>query len=91
MVDLLNKIGITHVCFGNHESDVPYAALQEIFLIPTYAILACALHKSGVPRATLQDSFGDSCLPSLCRGHRQAIRCPSADHPGPFFPLRSGV
>lgn len=29
MVDCLNAIPITHVCFGNHEQDVPAAALAE--------------------------------------------------------------
>ena len=26
MVDVLNAVGVTHVCFGNHENDVPYKA-----------------------------------------------------------------
>lgn len=29
MVDCLNAIGITHVCFGNHECDVPIPALAK--------------------------------------------------------------
>ena len=26
MVDVLNAVGVTHVCFGNHENDVPLLA-----------------------------------------------------------------
>ena len=29
MVDTLNQVGVTHVCFGNHENDVGMAALVE--------------------------------------------------------------
>ena len=29
MVDCLNAVGCTHVCFGNHECDVPHGALLE--------------------------------------------------------------
>jgi 2',3'-cyclic-nucleotide 2'-phosphodiesterase (5'-nucleotidase family) len=29
MVDCLNALGVTHVCFGNHEDDVPAAELRE--------------------------------------------------------------
>jgi 2',3'-cyclic-nucleotide 2'-phosphodiesterase (5'-nucleotidase family) len=29
MVDCLNDIGVTHVCFGNHEDDIPVAELKK--------------------------------------------------------------
>lgn len=29
MVDALNTIGVTHVCFGNHEDDIPLEELQQ--------------------------------------------------------------
>ncbi len=29
MVDILNQVGITHVCFGNHECDVPLQSLKK--------------------------------------------------------------
>ena len=29
MVDVLNRIGITHACFGNHEADVPLSELRR--------------------------------------------------------------
>jgi 2',3'-cyclic-nucleotide 2'-phosphodiesterase (5'-nucleotidase family) len=29
MVDCLNALGVTHVCFGNHEDDVPVAELRD--------------------------------------------------------------
>jgi len=29
MVDTLGRVGVTHLCFGNHESDVPYEALRH--------------------------------------------------------------
>lgn len=29
MIDCLNAIPVTHVCFGNHEQDIPAAALRE--------------------------------------------------------------
>jgi len=29
MVDCLNAVGVTHVCFGNHEADVPTTALRQ--------------------------------------------------------------
>jgi 5'-nucleotidase len=32
VVDILNKCGVTHVCFGNHECDVPMQALQKRIL-----------------------------------------------------------
>ena len=29
MIDIMNKCGMTHVCFGNHECDVPLEALKK--------------------------------------------------------------
>eukprot|EP00977_Amphora_coffeiformis_P021468 scaffold9369_cov182-Amphora_coffeaeformis.AAC.13 len=29
MVDCMNAVGITHVCFGNHETDIPMSALAK--------------------------------------------------------------
>jgi len=29
MVDLLNRVGVEYVCFGNHEQDVPHAEMLE--------------------------------------------------------------
>lgn len=29
MIDALNKVGVTHVCFGNHEDDIPLEELQH--------------------------------------------------------------
>jgi len=29
MIELMNSVGVTHVCFGNHESDVPYESLKQ--------------------------------------------------------------
>jgi len=29
MVDCLNLVGFTHVCFGNHEADIPHAELKN--------------------------------------------------------------
>eukprot|EP00937_MAST-01D_sp_MAST-1D-sp2_P001858 g1858.t1 len=29
MVDLLNLVPVTHVCFGNHETDIPHEELQK--------------------------------------------------------------
>jgi len=29
MIELLNAVGVTHICFGNHEADVPYEALKQ--------------------------------------------------------------
>lgn len=29
MIAMLNAVGVTHICFGNHESDVPYEALKQ--------------------------------------------------------------
>lgn len=29
IVDILNRVGITHVCFGNHECDVPLQSLKK--------------------------------------------------------------
>ena len=29
MVDMLNTVGVTHVCLGNHEADLPLDVLTQ--------------------------------------------------------------
>ena len=37
MIDTMNKVGITHVCFGNHECDIPNPDLAKRILESEFA------------------------------------------------------
>lgn len=29
MIDMMNRLGVTHCCFGNHEADLPLETLRQ--------------------------------------------------------------